>query len=193
MNVFRLELAEEEKKIYEYEVKFQPTVDSRDQRFKLIRAQSEVLGPVRNFDGVFLNLPFLLKDLPTTLHGELPETNTAIQLTITLKHVMKLSDPKSVQFYNDLFRFVTYWHTLSLNYLLFLYLRRIMGKLNAHMVPQHKLEIWPGYVTAVQEYEGGLMLNLDHKVLRTQTAHQLVSFSSFSSIYPSLTISNLDD
>ena len=47
----------------------------------------------------------------------------------------------------------------------------------AHMVPQHKLEIWPGYVTAVAEYEGGLMLNLDvsHKVLRTQTAHDLVS------------------
>ena len=66
---------------------------------------------------------------------------------------------------------------------------------NAHMVPQHKLEIWPGYVTAVQEYEGGLMLNLDvsHKVLRTQTAHQLVSFSSVSSIFPSLIISHLDD
>ena len=49
----------------------------------------------------------------------------------------------------------------------------------AHMVPQHKLEIWPGYVTAVQEYEGGLMLNLDvsHKVLRTQTAYDLVSFT----------------
>ena len=48
---------------------------------------------------------------------------------------------------------------------------------NGVMVPQHKLEIWPGYVTAVQEYEGGLMLNLDvsHKVLRTQTAHELVS------------------
>ena len=49
---------------------------------------------------------------------------------------------------------------------------------DGHLVPQHKLEIWPGYVTAVQEYEGGLMLNLDvsHKVLRTQTALELVSF-----------------
>ena len=37
---------------------------------------------------------------------------------------------------------------------------------NGHMVPQHKLEIWPGYVTAVHEYEGGVMLCLDvsHKV-----------------------------
>ena len=47
----------------------------------------------------------------------------------------------------------------------------------AHMVPQHKLEIWPGYVTAVHEFEGGVMLCLDvsHKVLRTSTAHDLLS------------------
>lgn len=33
------------------------------------------------------------------------------------------------------------------------------------------LEIWPGYVTAVDEYEGGLQLQLDvsHRVLRTET------------------------
>ena len=56
---------------------------------------------------------------------------------------------------------------------------------NGHMVPQHKLEIWPGYVTAVAEYEGGLMLNLDvsHKVLRTQTALDLVSCFLSLNIY----------
>merc|ERR1719154_539626 len=45
-----------------------------------------------------------------------------------------------------------------------------------HMVPQHKLEIWPGYVTAVQDFEGGVMLCCDvsHKVLRTQTAYDLI-------------------
>ena len=48
---------------------------------------------------------------------------------------------------------------------------------SGHMVPQHKLEIWPGYVTAVQEYEGGVMLCCDvsHKVLRTQTAYDLMN------------------
>ena len=46
----------------------------------------------------------------------------------------------------------------------------------AHMVPQHKLEFWPGYVTAVHEYEGGVMLCLDvsHKGLRTSTAGELL-------------------
>ena len=45
-----------------------------------------------------------------------------------------------------------------------------------HQVPQHKLEIWPGYVTAVQEFEGGVMLCCDvsHKVLRSQTAYELI-------------------
>ena len=113
LNYIRLERVGE-KKNYEYEVKFQPTVDSRDQRFKLIRAQSEVLGPTRNFDGVVLGLPFLLKDLPTILHGELPESNIPVQLTITLKHVKKLSDPKSIQFYNVLFRFVSSSHLISI-------------------------------------------------------------------------------
>ena len=75
----------------------------------------------------------------------------------------------------------------------------------AHMVPQHKLEIWPGYVTAVAEYEGGLMLNLvlpvveiqhiliyyshqdvSHKVLRSQTAYDLVSSSSSAIALPDL-------
>ena len=75
----------------------------------------------------------------------------------------------------------------------------------ALMVPQHKLEIWPGYVTAVAEYEGGLMLNLvflvveiqhiliyyshqdvSHKVLRSQTAYDLVSSSSSAIALPDL-------
>ena len=47
---------------------------------------------------------------------------------------------------------------------------------NGHMVPQHKLEIWPGYVTAVQDFEGGVMLCCDvsHKVLRTQSAYDII-------------------
>jgi hypothetical protein len=39
-----------------------------------------------------------------------------------------------------------------------------------------RLEVWPGYVTAVDEYEGGIQLCCDcsHRVLRTQTVHELM-------------------
>lgn len=35
-----------------------------------------------------------------------------------------------------------------------------------------RLEIWPGYITAIDEYEGGLHLlcETSHRVLRTETA-----------------------
>ena len=168
-NYLTLEL-DKEKKIFEYEVSFEPRVDSRDERFKLIKEQSEVLGPTRNFDGVVLFLPFLLKEIPTILKGELGETKSPVNLIITLKHVKKLTDSRSIQFYNVLFRRICQkLKMVEIN-------KNYYQPALAQMVPQHKLEIWPGFVTAVEEYEGGLMLNLDvsHKVLRTQTAYELM-------------------
>lgn len=43
-------------------------------------------------------------------------------------------------------------------------------------IPQHKLEIWPGYVTAVDEYEAGVMLCLDvsFRVLNEKTVLDLL-------------------
>ena len=39
------------------------------------------------------------------------------------------------------------------------------------------LQIWPGYTTAVHDYEEGLFLVIDvaHKILRSQTCHKLMS------------------
>lgn len=42
---------------------------------------------------------------------------------------------------------------------------------SAHAIRQHNLSIWPGYVTAIDQFEGGLLLQCDvsHRVLRTET------------------------
>jgi aubergine-like protein len=41
---------------------------------------------------------------------------------------------------------------------------------------QWKLEVWPGYVTRVEEKEGGLMLTCDvsHRILRAETAYDVI-------------------
>ena len=46
----------------------------------------------------------------------------------------------------------------------------------AHQVPQHRLELWPGYVTAIDEYEGGVKLNINasHRVMRTDTVRDFM-------------------
>jgi aubergine-like protein len=43
-------------------------------------------------------------------------------------------------------------------------------------VPQHNLEIWPGYTTAVQDYEDGLYLVADvsHKIIPSRTCLELL-------------------
>lgn len=46
----------------------------------------------------------------------------------------------------------------------------------AHKIPQHHLEVWPGYITAIHELEDGLLLNLDatHRVMRLDTVRDLM-------------------
>jgi aubergine len=41
----------------------------------------------------------------------------------------------------------------------------------------HRLQIWPGYVTAVHEFEDGLYLVIDvaHKILRSQTCWHMMN------------------
>ena len=42
--------------------------------------------------------------------------------------------------------------------------------------PAFVLQVWPGYVTTVDEYDGGLLLMCDvsHKVLRQETAYDIM-------------------
>ena len=49
-----------EKGVFEYEVCFEPSQDSRDARFKLLNQHIAQLGSARRFDGATLCLPFAL-------------------------------------------------------------------------------------------------------------------------------------
>lgn len=50
------------KGIFEYEVKFEPQIDSRDLRFKLLSQQRESLGNAKTFDGATLYLPYQFQE-----------------------------------------------------------------------------------------------------------------------------------
>lgn len=54
--------------------------------------------------------------------------------------------------------------------------RQSFNPSGTHKFDSHRLEVWPGYVTAVNEYEGGLKLCVDikHRVLRTETIRDLM-------------------
>ena len=52
----------------------------------------------------------------------------------------------------------------------------LIQNFQAESVPHLKLEVWPGYVTRIDEKEGGLMLTCDvsHRILRTETAYDVI-------------------
>ncbi|XP_071550552.1 piwi-like protein Ago3 [Panulirus ornatus] len=167
LNWIRLSL-EPDKAVFEYEVKFDPQIEALNLRFQLLNSVRDNIGSVKSFDGVSLWLPIKLHREIVILHA----TNPITQETETIKIIYKKRTDmtKSVQLYNVLFSRI----------MRVLKMARI-GKSyyspgGSVLVPQHKLEIWPGYVTAASCQEGGVMLcvDLSHRILRTETCYDVM-------------------
>ncbi|CAL1300079.1 unnamed protein product [Larinioides sclopetarius] len=158
------------KGIYEYHVDFVPVIDSNNMKFRLMSdpAVKEVIGNVKTFDGMKLYLPLKLAVSPTKI-AVTRHTDGSV-ITVVIKLVKKSTPSDCLHLYNLLFRKVM--RTLKMVQVG----RNYFNPKGGIPVPQHRLEIWPGYVTAVQEYEGGVMLNCDtsFRVLRTVTARDLM-------------------
>lgn len=92
------------------------------------------------------------------------------QVTLTIIYKKKQSMSENIQFFNVLFNRIM--RALSLVRIG----RQNFNPKCAHVLHQHRLEVWPGYVTAVNEFEGGLKLCLDakHRVMRTETIRDLM-------------------
>jgi aubergine-like protein len=156
------------KGIYQYVVHFDPPIESQRFRIKIVHRLKEILGPVQLFDGFTLFLPILLKEKITKLSTKYKELETQISIQLT-----KILPPEQIPpvVFNIIFK----------NIMKELKMTRIgqhyFSQAKQIDVPNHALQIWPGYVTAVHEFEDGLYLVLDvaHKVLRSQTCWHLMN------------------
>uniref|UniRef100_A0A8C5I209 Piwi-like protein 1 n=1 Tax=Gouania willdenowi TaxID=441366 RepID=A0A8C5I209_GOUWI len=147
--------------LYQYHIKFEPPMESRRLRSALIYQHEQTLGKAKIFDGGMLFLPIRLE---TILHSE-TRNKEAVKITVTLTNELPPSSPVCIQFYNLILRKI----------LKLLHLQQIgRNYYNPHdplNIPQHKLKIWPGYVTTILHYESSIMMCIDisHKVLRSNT------------------------
>ncbi|XP_077302628.1 argonaute 3 [Arctopsyche grandis] len=160
---------------FEYFVRFDPHVDHRAFKIKMLRAHSSKLGNDLTFDGQALFLPQKLPANVTTFKSAHPVDNSDVIVEVVFVKEKKMSE--MTQLYNVLFKKVM----MALSF------KRI-GKdsfdpQHPFMIPQYKLEVWPGYVTTVDDFEGGLMLNIDpsHKVVRTSTVLNEIQEVSYRS------------
>jgi len=153
--------------VYEYDVRFAPNVDSRQDRFRLIRQIESTIGTIRTFDGVKLFLPILLPDKSTTC----PIPGSDAKIIVNYKKKLDLVDREMIQQFNIIFKRI--FNVLKFK----MHNRNFYDPVSATAIKQHNLSIWPGYVTAVDQYEGGLLLQCDvsHRVLRTETVRDVLT------------------
>ncbi|XP_022171132.1 piwi-like protein Ago3 [Myzus persicae] len=165
-NYIRIKL-EEDKGIYEYRVDFNPPVDAKSARFFLVNEHRD-LFPVKTFDGTLLYVPKMLPQNVTTLVGTLRD-DSKVTLTITFKRKNSLRE--CIHFYNVFLR--TIMKILGLVE----FGRSCYDQNKRILIPEFKLEVWPGYITTIDEFENGLYMcaEVSHRVLRVQTVLQIMT------------------
>ncbi|XP_030569875.1 protein argonaute-3 [Drosophila novamexicana] len=150
------------KGVYLYEVRFNPPVDSIHLRMKYLNEHKNQFGGAKTFDGSILYLPILLeRELTTFVSKNVDNKDIEIRLLFKKKESLK----NCIQLYNILFDRVM----KTLNYVKFD--RKHFDPSRPKVIPMAKLEVWPGYVIAVDEFDGGLMLCCDvsHRLLCQKT------------------------
>uniref|UniRef100_A0A8C1DAA4 Piwi-like RNA-mediated gene silencing 1 n=1 Tax=Cyprinus carpio carpio TaxID=630221 RepID=A0A8C1DAA4_CYPCA len=135
--------------LYQYHVDYKPPMESRRLRSALLFQHEETLGKAHTFDGILKLLIISMK----------------VEITVTLTNELPPSSPVCLQFYNILFRRIL--RILNMQQIG----RHYYNPDDPFNIPQHRLTIWPGFVTTILQYESSIMLCTDvsHKVLRSET------------------------
>ncbi|XP_049278639.1 protein argonaute-3 [Anopheles funestus] len=156
---------EQNRGVFVYTVDFEPYVDSKRARQQCVDSHRNIFGKAYTFDGHMLLLPMQLPESKTVITAKAPTDETPVKMIVIFRVQQRMH--QNVMLYNKIFRRIMYILQLSEMG------RKHYDPSQARIVPQHKLEIWPGFVTAVDEYDGGLMLNLDvtHRVLMQTTVY----------------------
>uniref|UniRef100_A0A673GZ30 Piwi-like protein 1 n=1 Tax=Sinocyclocheilus rhinocerous TaxID=307959 RepID=A0A673GZ30_9TELE len=150
--------------LYQYHVDFKPPMESRRLRSALLFQHEETLGKAHTFDGAILFLP---NKLHNTVCFQILKTRNGekVEITVTLTNELPPSSPVCLQFYNILFRRIL--RILNMQQIG----RHYYNPDDPFNIPQHRLTIWPGFMTTILQYESSIMLcsDVSHKVLRSET------------------------
>ncbi|XP_059957315.1 piwi-like protein 2 isoform X2 [Mesoplodon densirostris] len=150
--------------VYQYHVTFSPNVECKSMRFGMLKDHRAVTGNITAFDGSILYLPV---KLPQVLELKSQRKTDSAEITINIQ-LTKILEPCSdlcIPFYNVVFHRVMKLLDMKLVG------RNFFDPTSAMVLPQHRLQIWPGYAVSIRRTDGGLFLLADvsHKVIRNDS------------------------
>uniref|UniRef100_A0A224YID3 Aubergine n=1 Tax=Rhipicephalus zambeziensis TaxID=60191 RepID=A0A224YID3_9ACAR len=166
--------------VHQYHVDFLPLVESSRIRRALINDHREQFGRCFVFDGMSdLKTP---KRMPHDITELFAQRRTdGATITIKIKWVQELAPTNP-----DLLRLFNTQMRRNLELLDFVQINRhYFDKRAVSAIPQHGLELWQGLITAIGQYETGVMMVTDtvHKVLRRDSVLDLLSQVSTGPYY----------
>jgi len=163
-NYFGVDLAPD-MKIYQYHVDFKPPIENIRVKFALIAQAAEAVGSQKLFDGGILYLSRVLPKDPYVTYSQRKYDDAKIEVTFTRKCEVLHTSPQFLQIANILMKKVQ----VALD----------MKQIRDHYynadqtikISKHKLEVMPGFTTAISKFDGGNLLGVDiiHKILRMDT------------------------
>lgn len=166
-NYFQLDVKASQP-FYQYHVTFNPPVDSLKMR-KGLMYNIKRIEKCHIFDGNLLYCPVKMDGeevMVTSRRGE----NITIKMQLTQE--VAVNSPQFMQVVNILFNSIATRH-MGLEQIR----RDFFNPKKAIPIPQHKIELYPGYEFTIRNYNGGTLLGLDikHKVLRTDSVLEFMN------------------
>ncbi|XP_044740246.1 piwi-like protein Siwi [Chrysoperla carnea] len=153
-------------KLFEYSVTFDPSEDRLDFRRKMMRVHEKTLGGGGYiFTGGNLYTTHRLGKDILEVFSDHPVEEKPIRITLKLSQELPPTSHQYLQLFNSLIR----------NCLRFLKLqlvgRNYFDAKASVDIRDHRMELWPGYVTSIRQHETTILMcsEITHKVMRRDT------------------------
>ena len=107
---------------FQYNVSYDPPIESKNLKFMLLKQHADVLGTVRAFDGLILFLPMKLPEVETKLMSTRKYDDSTVEVTIKFTNEVPFGSQTTLQLLNIIFRrCVIAWYDKKLKTDLFSY------------------------------------------------------------------------
>lgn len=157
--------------VEEYHVDFNPQIESIRLRYIILRTEEAKahIGEIMHWNGTNLYLPIRLPDKITSFVSTHSVTGERVQVRLT--YIKRPPTNELLPFYNSLMHKVMN----RLDYVIIN--RQHYSPLHKIAIEQHRLEVWPGWLTSIQQLDGGMKLSIDatYRVLRLQTVRDIMA------------------